>query len=44
MKIIQKIKKFYAIENEWHTWSERDKLGWTIIIILIILIYITTNV
>lgn len=32
-----KIKNFYAYENEWKTWSDRDKLYWTITITIIIL-------
>lgn len=33
-----KIKNFYAYENEWETWSDRDKLYWTITIIILAII------
>ena len=33
-----KVKNFYAYKNEWKVWSDRDKLYWTVTIIILIII------
>lgn len=42
MKIIKRIKKFYSYENEWKTWSDKDKLYWTITFSIIGIIFLLT--
>ena len=33
--LIDKIKNFYSDENEWKCWSNRDKLYWTITLLIL---------